>query len=95
MSIKSIKVEDTTWPVDIGTDDEVSAEWVLRYGTTERREAQRLSVASVLGAYEYLVDPNRSMKDATASLRRARKASKQVFDSLIAPESAGREMEEE
>lgn len=78
MSIKSIKVEDTLWPVDVATEDEDSAEWILRYGITERREDQRLSVASILSAYEYLIDPNRTLKDATESLRRARKASREA-----------------
>jgi hypothetical protein len=73
--VRYVEIEDTLWPVDAcDWDGSASAEWVLRYGTPEDRERQRLSVASVLSAYEYLTDPNRSMKDATASLRRARKA---------------------
>jgi hypothetical protein len=65
---------DTSWPVDVGTEDEDSAEWVLRYGTPERREAQRMAVASILSAYADLTGPHRSMKDATALLRHAREA---------------------
>ena len=67
-------VEDTVWPVDIGTADEDSAEWTLRYGSSGYRENQRLSIASILRAYQSLTDPNQSLKDATAQLRRARKA---------------------
>lgn len=70
--IRHVVVEDTTWPVDVSTEDEDAAEWVLRYGNTERREEQRMSVASILSAYSDLTDPHRSLKDATAMLRRAR-----------------------
>lgn len=72
--IRYVQIDDTTWPVDVGTDEEDSAEWVQRYGTTERREEQRLSVASVLAAYKDMTHPGRSLKDATAMLRRARRA---------------------
>ena len=72
--IRNVIVEDTTWPVDVSTDDEDAAQWILRYGSPERREAQRMSVASILSAYADLTDPRRSMADATAMLRRARKA---------------------
>jgi hypothetical protein len=68
------RIDDTTWPVDWSSDQEDSAEWVLRYGTTERREAQRMSVASILSAYSHLVDPTLSSKGAQSALRRARKA---------------------
>ena len=69
--IHHVVVEDTTWPVDLSSDDEDSAEWVLRYGTPERREAQRMSVASIVSAYKDMTDPRRSLKDCTAMLRRA------------------------
>ena len=72
--IRHVVVEDTTWPVDVSTDDEDAAQWVLRYGNTARREEQRMSVASILSAYADITDPRRSLKDATAMLRRARKA---------------------
>ncbi len=72
--IRNITVDDTSWPVDVSTDDEDSAEWTLRYGTPERREEQRLSVASVLSAYEHLTDPSRSLKEVTDALRRVRTA---------------------
>ena len=48
--IRNVIVEDTTWPVDVSTDDEDAAQWILRYGSPERREAQRMSVASILGS---------------------------------------------
>lgn len=73
-------VEDTTWPVDINTDDEDSCEWVQRYGTPERVYDQRMSVASMLSAFKDMTDPNRSMKDCTAMLRRARIAAKQCVE---------------
>lgn len=52
----------------------VNVEWTLRYGTTEAREAARLSAASVVAAYAHLLDPNMGAADAIASLRRARRA---------------------
>lgn len=55
--MRYVKVEDTTWPVDFIDDDTYGAEHALRYGTTYMREEQRLSVASILSAYEYLTDP--------------------------------------
>ena len=72
--IRYIQLGETTWPIDRSDEDEDTAQWVLRYGSTERREAHRLAVASILSSYAYLIDPNRSLKDATASLRRARQA---------------------
>ena len=72
--IRYTRVGETSWPIDWSDEDEDTSQWALRYGSTERREAQRLSVASVLSSYAHLIDPNRSMKDATASLRRARQA---------------------
>jgi hypothetical protein len=66
--VRYVVVDETTWPVPDG------AEWVLRYGTTEAREAQRLSVASIVNAYWSLLDPNRTQGDAIAMLRRARRA---------------------
>lgn len=76
--IRHVVVEDTVWPVDYSSDDEDAAQWVLRYGTTERRESQRLSVASILSAYAHLTDPELSLKGATAALRRARQAASDV-----------------
>jgi hypothetical protein len=78
-------IEDTTWPVDIGTGDESSAEWTLRYGSPEYRENQRLSIASVLSAYQSLTDPSQSLKDATAKLRRARKAHANALAAVDSP----------
>ena len=73
-------VDDTTWPIDWSTDDEDSAQWTLRYGTPERREDQRYSVASVLAAYGHLLDPGLSMKEATMALRRARRVSADIWE---------------
>lgn len=66
------------WPIDYSTKLEDSAQWTLRYGTTERRESQRFSVASVLGAYATLTDPDLTVKEATILLRRARAARKGI-----------------
>lgn len=60
---------DTVWPVPHG------AEWVLRYGTPEGREAQRMGVASIIAAYEYLTNPHLPQYAAIDALKRARKAS--------------------
>ena len=80
--IHHVVVEDTTWPVDLSSDDEDSAEWVLRYGTPERREAQRMSVASIVSAYKDMTDPRRSLKDGTAMLRRSRTAAAEAHGSV-------------
>jgi hypothetical protein len=74
------QVDDTTWPVDLHSDYEDSAQWVQRYGSIDRVVEQRLAVASVLSAYSDLTDPNHSLKDATAMLRRARLAAKQCVE---------------
>jgi hypothetical protein len=66
--VRHVVVDETTWPVP----DEV--EWVLRYGTPERREAVRYGVASIVSAYWSLLDPNRTQADAVAMLKRARRA---------------------
>lgn len=63
-------VEDTTWPVDIGGE----IQWQLRYHETGELREIRLVAASILSAYSHLTDPNLSLKDATAALRRARQA---------------------
>lgn len=73
--IHHAQVDDTTWPVDYETELEDLAEWILRYGTTQRREDQRMSVASVLAAYRDLTDPRIPLKEAIARLRLARRAS--------------------
>ena len=75
--------DDTMWPIDWSDNDEDSAQWVLRYGTPERREAQRLSVASVLNSYAHLLDLDLSLEDATASLRRARAAATKVSMNVV------------
>lgn len=82
--IHHVTIEDTTWPVDVETDEENSAQWTLRYGGPEFRDQQRLSVASVLSAYEHLTNPRRSLEDVLASLRLARKA-RLVVDSQHDP----------
>lgn len=63
-----VAVEGCACPVPDG------AEWTLRYGTTEAREAQRYSVASIVAAYAHLLDPNVTQTDALASLKRLRRA---------------------
>lgn len=77
--IYNYRVEDTTWPVDVMTDNEDAAQWVQRYGTPERVVEQRMSVASVLAAYAHLTDPNLTLTDATAALRRAREAARDCY----------------
>jgi hypothetical protein len=72
--IRHIVVSETSWPIDWSDESEDTAQWALRYGSTERREAQRMSVASILNSYACLIDPKRPMEDATAALRRARRA---------------------
>ena len=72
--IHHVVVDGTVWPVDVSTDDEDSAEWTLRYGAPEAIIRQRMSIASVLNAYKNVTSTPRTMKDATAMLRRARRA---------------------
>lgn len=67
-TVRHVVVDETTWPIP----DE--AEWILRYGTTGAREAQRMGVASIVNAYWSLLDPNRTQADAIAMLKRARRA---------------------
>lgn len=77
--IRYFRVDDTTWPVDVSTEDEESAEWVQRYGTPERREEQRMAVASILSAYETLTNSQQTQKDARAKLGRAMKANDGIW----------------
>jgi hypothetical protein len=67
-AVPHVVVDETTWPIPDET------EWVLRYGTTESREALRYGVASIVSAYWSLLDPNRTQGDAVAMLKRARRA---------------------
>jgi hypothetical protein len=76
--IRWVRVEDTTWPVDVATDDEDAAQWVQRYGTPERVVEQRMSVASVLSAYAHLTDSTLTMRQAEAALHRARTAAREA-----------------
>jgi hypothetical protein len=78
--IRFTHVDDTVWPIDWSSEDEDSAQWVLRYGNLERREAQRLGVASILCAYATLLDPDLFMKTATEMLRRGRRAMTSVWN---------------
>lgn len=71
-TVRYARVEDTTWPVPLG------AGWVQRYGTPDAIVEQRLTVASIIQAYSHLLDPALSMRDATAALRRARRAAREV-----------------
>lgn len=66
MSQRYVAIDNTIWPIP------GDAEWVLRYGTESAREHQRVFVASVVGAYSALTDPDLSQKDALAMLKRAR-----------------------
>jgi hypothetical protein len=48
--------DGTCWALSEPVDSDAhSLEWVLRYGTPEQREDQRLSVASVLACYDALI----------------------------------------
>lgn len=79
--VEYVRVEDTTWPVSFGS------EWVLRYGTTEAREVQRMGVASIISAYQYLVDPQLPQQAAIAALKRARKACAIASTSPASPDT--------
>lgn len=61
--------DDTAWPVDLFGD----LSWVLRYGDPDTIIEKRLTVASFVSSYNYLVDPDLSQTDAIAALKRARK----------------------
>lgn len=60
--------DGTTWPVP------ADAEWQLRYGTDPDTRETRLHSASIVAAYSFLVDPDRTQKDAIESLKLARRA---------------------
>jgi len=68
LTVPHVVVDDTTWPIPDET------EWVLRYGTTEAREALRYGVASIVNAYWSLLDPLRTQGEAVAMLKRGRRA---------------------
>lgn len=61
--------DDTAWPVDLIGD----MSWVLRYGDPATIIEKRMTIASFVSSYNYLVDPNLSQTDAIAALKRARK----------------------
>jgi hypothetical protein len=63
-----VAVEGCACPVPDG------AEWTLRYGTTDAREAQRYGVASIVAAYSHLLDPSVTQGDALGALKRLRRA---------------------
>jgi hypothetical protein len=69
--IRYVTVDHTIWPVDVETEDEDSAQWVLRYSG---RQLSRMALASVLSAYAALCDPAISQRDAIEKLKRARRA---------------------
>jgi hypothetical protein len=70
-----VRVDETTWPIDRETPSVPSMEWLLRYGDPM---PHRLFIASIVHAYNHLLDPDISLADATRSLRRARKAAKET-----------------
>ena len=59
--------DGTTWPKPCRY-----SEWNLRH--SNQPPTNRLHIASVLAAYAFLVDPERTQKDAIESLKRARRA---------------------
>lgn len=61
--------DETAWPVDPISD----LAWVLRYGHVDRIIEKRLTIATFVSSYNYLVDPSLSQTDAIAALKRARK----------------------
>ena len=69
-----VHVEDTVWPSVHHDQTANGCEWVLRYGTIDARERQRLSVASVVAAYATLTNPWCSQAEAIRALKRARAA---------------------
>lgn len=75
MSVRYVREErdGTTWPVDDGQPDYLG--WRLRYGNPEDlSRSDLLALASIVDAYAFLTSPHRTMKESTASLRRARRA---------------------
>ena len=79
MSVKWAQIEDTTWPVDIETDDEAADQWRLRYNNGQVSREVMLSAASVMSAYGALVDPSITQTEAIAKLKRARAAAESLF----------------
>ena len=61
--------DGTAWPVNVG-----GIEWKLRYAPGQLTREDQLVAASVLAAWSALTDPHCTHGDATAALRRARKA---------------------
>ena len=74
MSLRYVVVDDTVWPVD--DDPDASLQWRLRYAGSSITDRDRQAAASILSAYAALTNPRQSMKDAIASLRRAREAAR-------------------
>jgi hypothetical protein len=68
VGVAYVAVEGCACPVPDG------AEWTLRYGTPEAREAQRYGVASIVSAYAHLLDPSVTQGAALATLKRLRRA---------------------
>lgn len=77
-NVRYVVVDDTAWPVPVSTDEIDSPEWVQRYATPERIVMQRMRVASIVAAYSHLIDPNITQADAIESLKRARRAAKEL-----------------
>lgn len=72
-------VENTCWPVNLtSTDDQDGLEWKLRYAPDALTRGDQLVLASVVAAYAYLTDPNRTQEEARRSLRRARIAAQEA-----------------
>lgn len=68
--MKYATIDGTVWPV--GLDD---VEWNLRYGPTPN-----LYLASIVQAYEALIDPTIPQYIAIAKLKRARRAAVEALD---------------
>jgi hypothetical protein len=66
-TVRFVRVEGTTWPVDVG-----ETEWQLRYAPDAVRP---LTVAAIVAAYGYLIDPSITQATAIDALKRARRAS--------------------
>ncbi len=74
--MKWVRVEDTTWPVDVQDEDTDSLEWRLRYAPSHVTPSELMSAASILSAYAHLTG-GMFPRD---SLRRARKARRSAGD---------------
>ena len=71
MSVEWKRVEDTTWPVDVGSDECDSLEWRLRYAPQESlTRGEILAAASILAAYRH-IGCGRAPRDSLLRVRKA------------------------